>query len=136
MKLILVEIPILHGEMSVINVMPLNLTERVEVEEVVVEDMEVVVVVEEDEDLEAEVGEIVAVGVEDLEVAEVLEGVVTEEVVAQWDEVEAIDLDPINQYYTSATYIATDYQKNIFYSSSIYPKKFILVTASLFHKLS
>ena len=73
----------MHGEMSVINVMPLNLTERVEVEEVVVEDMEVVVVVEEDEDLEAEVGEIVADGVEDLEVAEVLEGVVTEEVVAQ-----------------------------------------------------
>ena len=70
------------GEMSATNVMPLNQMEQVEVEEEVV-DMVVVVVAAGEEALEAEVGVIVAVEVEDLEAAEVLDVEVTEEVVVQ-----------------------------------------------------
>ena len=68
--------------MSATNVMPLNQMEQVEVEGVVV-DMAVVVVVAEEEVLEAEVGVIVVVEVEDLEAAEVSDVEVTEEVVVQ-----------------------------------------------------
>ena len=75
-------IPILLGEMSATNVMPPNQMEQVEVE-VVVGDMVVVGVAAEEEVLEAEVGVIVVVEVEDLEVAEVLDVEVTEEVVVQ-----------------------------------------------------
>ena len=74
------EIPILLGEMSATNVMPLNQMEQVEVEVV---DMVVDVEAAEEEVLEAEVGMIVAVEVEDLEAEEVLDVEVTEEVVVQ-----------------------------------------------------
>ena len=74
------EIPILLGEMSATNVMPLNQMEQVEVEVV---DMVVVVVAAGEEVLEAEVGVIVAVEVEDLEAEEALDVEVTEEAVVQ-----------------------------------------------------